>query len=86
MHDVCVLQPTVAASVKASVLGAGAQDMQFTKVKKIEEPEIGEFIHKTLTLRIMRTHSVAKLRADVVTSSGCTTFSSSMLLTVPCSQ
>ena len=33
---------------------------------------------------IMRTHSVARLRAEVVTSSGCTTFSSSMLLTVPC--
>ena len=36
------------------------------------------------TLSIMRTHSVARLSADVVTSNGCTTFSSSMLLTVPC--
>ncbi len=34
-------------------------------------------------LRIMRTHSVASVSADVVTSSGCTTASSSMLLTAP---
>lgn len=39
-----------------------------------------------LTLRIMRTHSVARLRADVVTSRGCTTFSSSILLTMPCTK
>lgn len=34
-------------------------------------------------LRIMRTHSVASVSADVVTSSGCTTASSSILLTAP---
>ena len=86
MHDVCVLQPTVAASVKASILVAGAQDKQFIKVNRFEATKLGRSTCKILTLRIMRTHSVAKLRADVVTSSGCTTFSSSMLLTVPCSQ
>lgn len=35
------------------------------------------------TFRIMRTHSVASVSADVDTSSGCTTFPSSMLLTAP---
>ena len=34
-------------------------------------------------MRIMRTHSVASVSADVDTSSGCTTASSSMLLTAP---
>ena len=35
------------------------------------------------TFRIMRTHSVASVSADVDTRSGCTTFPSSMLLTAP---
>ena len=34
------------------------------------------------TLRIMRTHSVARSMAEVVTRSGCTTFSCNMSLTV----
>ena len=34
--------------------------------------------------KIMRTHSVARVMAEDVTSMGCTTFSSIMLVMVPC--
>jgi len=36
--------------------------------------------------RIMHTHSVASVNADVLTSSGWTTFSSSMSVIVPCKE
>eukprot|EP00983_Pelagomonas_calceolata_P123160 1160978-Pelagomonas_calceolata.AAC.11 len=59
-----------------------------TAISALQAEAIAGPAHLTGTIssifKIMRTHSVARVTAEDVTSMGCTTFSSSMLVIVPC--